>query len=75
MLALTLLGVLVAADSSGDVTTSIFATGLPERLLQDLVDVPHQAFYRVRVSALTRFLTLFGLLIRQQICCAIYRQN
>ena len=72
MLALTLLGVLVAADSSGDVTTSIFATGLPERLLQDLVDIPHQAFYQVILPRLMRVSNLLGLLFIQQICCALH---
>jgi len=47
MLALTLLGVLVAADGSGEVTAAIFTTGLPERLLQDLADTPHQVFFQV----------------------------
>jgi hypothetical protein len=49
MLALTLLGVLVAADSSGGFTASIFTTGLPERVLQDLADTPHQAFSQVNL--------------------------
>jgi len=49
MLALTLLGVLVSADSNGGVTASIFATGLPERVLQDIADTPHQAFFQVNM--------------------------
>jgi hypothetical protein len=52
MLALTLLGVLVAADSNGGVTASIFTTGLPERVLQDLAETPPQAFFQVNLLTL-----------------------
>lgn len=76
MLALTLLGVLVAADSSGDVTTSIFATGLPERLLQDLVDIPHKAFYQVMISRPNGVFKHFGHSIKERAlaCCALSDQ-
>lgn len=49
MLALTLLGVLVSADSQGGVTLSIYATGLPEQILHDLVNAPNQLLIQVLI--------------------------
>ena len=49
ILALTLLGALVSGDSSGSITLAVYATGLPERVLQDLVDTPHELLIQVRV--------------------------
>lgn len=47
MLALTLLGVLVSADSLGGVTLAIYASGLPEQILHDLVDAPQELLIQV----------------------------
>ena len=46
-LAMTVLGALVSSDSSGTVLRTVHQTGLPDRILQDLVDTPHKALLQV----------------------------
>ena len=50
-LAMTVLGALVAGDSSGTVLRTIHQTGLPDRILQDLVDTPNKALLQVVQNA------------------------
>ena len=47
-MALAVLGAMLVADADGTVVANeVYATSLPNRLLQDLVDVPHRALLQV----------------------------
>ncbi len=59
ILALTLLGALISADSVGNITLAVYATGLPERILQDIVDTPHEALIEVQQHFLRQLLSGF----------------
>lgn len=51
-LGLAVLGALLAADGDGGaVADTLYATALPNRLLQDLQEAPHRALLQVELSA------------------------